>query len=321
MEQNIILEIKTGSHLYGTNVPTSDIDYVGIYIPSYFDYLTSDKYIKELDMSVKSKGTNGKNLQDAIDRKFYTYSNFIKLATANNPTILEMLFVNDKNIVKINDFGRTLIENRHMFLHKGLIKRFKGYSKQQSHKMEIKSTKYHEMIKVLDYLKIVDQMKVLAELKYDKEFMKIISEYVQIVGKYDKHLSIGDINIPMSVYVKDAVNRLQNRIDKATHRSSLILDYGFDTKFAQHLIRLLIEGVEFLKYGELRFPLIQKDLLLDIRNGKMVIEEVFKLRDKLLLEIESLEKTTKIPAVVDVEIINKFRDEQLRLMIKNGEKL
>ncbi len=31
---NKILEIKVGSHLYGTNTPTSDIDYSGIFLPN-----------------------------------------------------------------------------------------------------------------------------------------------------------------------------------------------------------------------------------------------------------------------------------------------
>jgi predicted nucleotidyltransferase len=35
----ILCKLKYGSHLYGCNTPTSDIDFKGIYLPSLNDYL------------------------------------------------------------------------------------------------------------------------------------------------------------------------------------------------------------------------------------------------------------------------------------------
>ena len=36
---NIILKIKFGSHLYGTNTPESDLGIKGVYLPSAHDIL------------------------------------------------------------------------------------------------------------------------------------------------------------------------------------------------------------------------------------------------------------------------------------------
>ena len=53
--------------------------------------------------------------------------------------------------------------------------------------------------------------------------------------------------------------------------------YGFDTKFAYNLIRLLLEGAELLETKQITFPLKERKLLRDIRNGKYSRDEVFKL--------------------------------------------
>lgn len=324
-KHNIILEMRSGSHLYGTNTPTSDEDFLGVFIPSYFDYLTTDSYIKELDLSVKSK-TDGKNDKDAIDRKYYAYYNFIQLLTENNPNILEMIFVNKENITHINDMGQSILDNKHLFPHAGLSKRFIGYSIQQSHKMQIKSDKYNEMNMILDYLETIDPKMVVAELQHDQQFLKVLEKckaeeikqdqlLKKVIRIHDNFLTIGDINIPMNVYVKNAKDRIKKRMSIATSRTELISKYGFDTKFGLNLIRLLIEGRDFLKNGEIYFPLKEKDFLLDIKYGKYTAQDIFKFRDDLLEEINEYEKTTKLPKAPNLEAIRNFVNSEMKKII------
>jgi len=328
-KNGVVLEIKTGSHLYGTNVETSDEDFVGVYIPSYFELLTSDKYIKEKDFSIKSKDKNGKNDKNAVDRKYYNFNNFIKLLISNNPNILEILYANDENITYVNPIGQKLIDNRHLFPSIKLVKRFIGYSNQQSHKMEIKSNKFNEMNIILEYLKSINPKLLIAELQYDNEFKKLLEEcktneikqdgkIKKVIRLHDDFLTIGDLNIPINVYVKNACSRLQNRISKGTSRNRLITKYGYDVKFGMHLIRLLIEGLQFLKFGELQFPLPEKDLLLSIRNGELKIDEIFDLRDKLLQDITYYEKITNLQITPNLEVIGYIMNECLNDYI-NGD--
>lgn len=92
-EQNKILLIKSGSFLYGTNLPESDEDFLGISIfPK--EYYLGLKECKEVDCSLISKDSDGKNNSDAVDKKFYEIKNYFKLAAQGNPNIQEMLFVN-----------------------------------------------------------------------------------------------------------------------------------------------------------------------------------------------------------------------------------
>ena len=97
-EENLILEIKSGSNLYGTTTPISDLDYVGIFMPD-LEHVYGLNKIEEVDLDLKDKDEHGKNTSDAIDKKRYEFRRFCKLALDNNPNILEILFVNQPNII------------------------------------------------------------------------------------------------------------------------------------------------------------------------------------------------------------------------------
>jgi len=65
-------------------------------------------------------------------------------------------------------------------------------------------------------------------------------------------------------------------------RKQLVKKYGYDTKNASHLIRLLTMGIELLKTGELKiFRDKDVNMLLDIKTGKWPLEEVKFLAEKL----------------------------------------
>ena len=57
-ESNRILEIRSGSHLYGTNTPESDEDFVGIFMPPK-EYVYGLKSVEEVDLGVISKRADG----------------------------------------------------------------------------------------------------------------------------------------------------------------------------------------------------------------------------------------------------------------------
>jgi len=133
-EKNKILVVRTGSHLYGTNTPESDEDFVGIFMPSE-EYVYGFKKVDEVDLSVKDKDENGKNTKDAVDIKYYEFRKFVKLAMDNNPNIIEILFAPKENIVYINEFGTELLEMAKMFPHQGAKQKFMGYALSQKGKL------------------------------------------------------------------------------------------------------------------------------------------------------------------------------------------
>ena len=65
-------------------------------------------------------------------------------------------------------------------------------------------------------------------------------------------------------------------------RKALVEKHGYDCKNAAHLIRLLKMGIEFLQTGRLKvFRDEDADVLLDIKTGKWLLQDVQRLADEL----------------------------------------
>jgi predicted nucleotidyltransferase len=310
IETNKILEIITGSYLYGTNTDTSDKDYVGIFMPTE-EYVFGFKKMEEIDLSIHHKLENGKNAPEAIDRKFYEFRKFVKLALENNPNILEILFVNDKNIESITPLGRALLDIKDRFPWRGLKEKFLGYAFSQKHKMIIKKDNYFDLIQAVDYLTKFHYRKTLLEAVLQPNnpfFLKIQRDKNNNITL----VSIGDQCFNPSITIKSTLTNLQERINKAGNREELLLKYGFDTKFASHLVRLMLEGKELLITGKIEFPLKQSNLIIDIKQGKWKISDILKYSADLEKEIEELTIHSKLPTKPRIQEIEKFVIKHLK---------
>lgn len=295
-ERNKILVIRTGSHLYGTNTPSSDEDYSGIFIPD-IEYVFGLKNIEEVDFSIISKGEDGKNTSEALDKKYYAFRKFVRLAADCNPNILEQLFVNESNVVFINELGRRLLDNRHMFPSKLLMHRFLGYAYSQRHKMVIRTDKFNELSAAYEYFSNENPKKLMAEFREKNlPFMEFKTN----------HVRVGDLDFPMGRFVKNVVADIEERLSKVGNRKELVTKYGYDVKFASHLIRLLIEAKELLETGELRFPLRDKDLIMSIKNGKMDIHNILEMAESLENDVREIEKKSNLKYSCDELQLNKF---------------
>lgn len=292
--KNLILKVRVGSHLYGTSTPESDEDFVGVFVPSA-NYLLGLNRVEEVDLGVKSKDVEGKNTKDAIDFKVYSLEKFTRLALDNNPNILEILFVNPENILFVNETGQKLLDLRYSFLSKSIKHKFLGYAFSQKHKMVIKLESYEKLLEAIEYI----------DRHTDKQFLLDIEHHPIFARKKD-HVRVGDVNMPITVTTKKAKKMLVDRLAKFGSRQELVSKYGYDTKFASHLIRLLKEGQELLATADLRFPLYSKDLLREIRAGKYSMDEVMSLANFIESFVEDLYDKTTLPHRPDRKAVEQF---------------
>ena len=272
---------------------------MGIFVPTP-KYLIGLRKVEEVDMGFKDKDASGKNTKDAIDFKVYTLARFAKLALDNNPNILDVLFVNKENIVFINEVGRDLLDLRHKFLSKRVRDRFIGYANSQKHKMVIKLDNFEKVNEARDYINEKgDQFRFLLEL--------IENTHHPLFVKKKDHVTIGDLNVPVTATIKRVKSILDDRASKFSSRKELITKYGFDSKFGSHLIRLLNEGQELLTTGDLRFPLESVELLKDIRSGKYSMNKVIELADDIKRNVDDLYETNNtLPSKPDFNTIENF---------------
>ena len=307
--KNRIIEIRSGSHLYGTSTSSSDEDFVGIFMPSE-ELLFGLQNVEECNLNIISKDEAGRNTKEAVDRKLYEYRQFCKLAMRNNPNILELLFVDKKNIVFANEFGKALLEKKYLFPYLGLFESFIGYSHAQKHKMILKADKLDDLEKAFEILSNEEDKVVMAQIveKIGMPFFK---------KGNNPHIHIGDLCFEPGVYVKKARQIIKERLDKFTNRKELIKEFFYDIKFAGHLIRLLREGIELLQTGEIQFPLTYAEEILSIRNGKWSLEEVISYADALEKICEEEKKKSKLPKKPNVKEIEEFVIEQTKLSLRD----
>jgi predicted nucleotidyltransferase len=302
--KNKVLEIKVGSHLYGLNRPESDEDYSGIFVPPINYFFGLDK-VEEVDLSTVSKLENGRNASDAIDRKFYEVRKFVKLALDNNPNIIEQLFVTPENIIYKNWYGDQLLENRFNFLHKGLKNRFIGYAIGQKKNMFVKRNNMFNIEEAINILRKLQPKTYVAENITDLcFFLNDDGKHIFEFPINSIHMKCGDINIQKNITIEKALEQLEIRKSKFSGRKEMVDEYGYDTKFAMHLIRLLLEGKELLETGNLIFPLVDKPLLMKIRNGEYSLAEVSEMADDIENDINTVATETELPDKPQYNTIN-----------------
>jgi hypothetical protein len=146
---------------------------------------------------------------------------------------------------------------------------------------------------------------LLAEFRDEKSLNKFIKFS-------NSHATIGDLNISLTDKLSKVYNKVVERLSKVGNREELYTKYGFDTKFASHAIRLLLEGKEYLETGGIEFPLKDAPLLLDIRNGKYSRDKIIQLSNELTKELDSIVIDCKLPSSPRQNEINNFLMETVQ---------
>src|SRR5262245_33020903 len=102
---------------------------------------------------------------------------------------------------------------------------------------------------------------------------------------------------PFLGYLQAQKQRLTGeRGQKRIHRPELEEMYGFDTKYAMHMLRLGFQGVELLTTGRLSLPMREpeRSSLLDVRRGRASEEECTTTTDRSENELTDLATTSPL---------------------------
>lgn len=107
---------------------------------------------------------------------------------------------------------------------------------------------------------------------------------------------------PFLGYLQAQKQRLTGeRGQKRIHRPELEEMYGFDTKYAMHMLRLGFQGVELLTTGRLSLPMREpaRSFLLDVRRGKVSERECLTRAGDLEQELTDLATASPLPEQPD----------------------
>lgn len=99
-------------------------------------------------------------------------------------------------------------------------------------------------------------------------------------------------------YMRNQLERWQGvRGNKGVSRPELVEAFGFDTKYAAHIIRLGMQGAEFLRTGRIPIPLPaeQAEALVSLRTGGMSESKALEWADRSFIELREAEAASRLP--------------------------
>lgn len=95
---------------------------------------------------------------------------------------------------------------------------------------------------------------------------------------------------------------------KHTNRPELVAVHGFDTKFAYHMVRLGLQGVELLTTGRVTLPTAEPDRtwLRELRQGKHTMQESLDRATALEAQLVELRDSSDLPLKPDHKWANDW---------------
>ena len=135
---NIILLGIGGSHAYGTDIESSDLDIRGIATNTKGNIITGNQFEQSID--------------NATDTTIYSFDKIVKLFCSCNPNTIELLGLKPEHYLYISDAGRQILKNKGIFLSKRAINSFGGYANSQLRRLENKSSRTASQEKEEQYI-------------------------------------------------------------------------------------------------------------------------------------------------------------------------
>lgn len=309
---NIILLTTGGSHAYGTNVGTSDLDIRGICVerPHEIIGLSSFEQFENKD----------------TDTTIYALRKVISLLLNCNPNVVEMLGTKEEHLFICTKEGKLLRDNVDLFLSKKAIASFGGYATAQLRRLQnaLARDSYPQKEKEQHILKSIEKQMMTLQDRYKTITNEEIKVYIDKSDKEDLDTEIF-LDVQLTHYplrdfknIYSEMSQIVNDYGKLNHRNSK-KDTLHLNKHAMHLIRLLIMGTELLEgKGINTYRGDDREFLLNIRNGKYSYEEIFEMVNKHEKEFKYASDNTTLPNKPNYHKVEELAMEINKDVIVNG---
>jgi predicted nucleotidyltransferase len=325
VRDNMLVKHLAGSHAYGTSMPTSDVDYRGIFVADPVNVRTPFFRVDEVEVTSEE------------DTKLYELGNFMKLAVDCNPNVVETLWVDERDVVfqhpaykLLREAAPKLLNRKVAFTTSGYalaqLKRIRGHNKWLNNPQPEAKPQPVEFVAMVQHF-TDDGEKPTMPRDFDLHnfargwrlvpFGKDTFGLYKMEGYSPFNATTGNLNdefedtsrsgLGAPVYVvkfnkaeyDEAKVRWEqywewkkNRNEK---RSVLEEQFGYDTKHAMHLVRLLRMGYEAVTEGVLRVRRPDAEELLTVRNGAWTYEQVVAYAEEMDAKVRAAVETSPLP--------------------------
>lgn len=304
---NPMLMTFGGSYAYGTNNENSDIDIRGILHMSESMLLGNETYEQFEDKKT--------------DTVLYSFNKIFSLLTSCNPNTIEILGCNE---YYADECGKMLLDNYKLFLSKKALYTFRGYAEAQLHRLKnaLANDAYDYSERQEHITNVINNVIDTFNSRY-KHWNGNAHCYMdsenQICLKMNADMKISELNHILNELhnVSSSFNKLNNRNHKK--------DEQHLCKHAMHLMRLYYMLIDILK-GEIKtYRSEEHNILMDIRNGKYMVngrfsDEFFENLEEIKKSASEAVKYTSLPDNPDMKKLNELKIAINKMSLEKNEK-
>jgi len=291
----LIVEMRFGSHLYGTETPLSDLDYKGVYIPDARDILL--QRVRDTISQSRPKALGEKNAAGDVDCEIYSLQRYLELLSEGQTVALDMLFVPEA--VMVSEAGpewREIQANSDRLVTRRAAS-FVRYCRQQANKYGIKGSRVAVARTALALLTSAEAVHgsttKLGAIEPEVTYFVSTAEHASLLdmampgGRLVRHLEVCGRKMPFTSSIKSAREVLQRLVDEYGERAlQAERNEGVDWKALSHAVRVGREALELLATGRITFPLSCAAEVLAIKRGERPYAAVAEEIERLLEAVE-----------------------------------
>lgn len=342
---------KHGSHAYGTNLPTSDLDIRGVCIAPkryYLGFLEGFEQVVQQDQEP--------------DLTIFEVRKFIDLAADGNPSILEILFTDPSDHLLVTEPMKLLLAEKDLFLTTAVKHRFSGYALSQLQRINLHyrwlnnpperaptrgefdlpertlvpadqlAAAESAIKKQMDYWSWHDMedLKPSQRQALKDEFFRRLLEITQwswakvddgvwkaaaqTLGFDTNFIHLLDRERQFKAKAREWAQYNEWKVKRNPDRAKLEEQFGYDTKHGMHLVRLLRMCREILTTGKVLVRRPDADELLEIRRGGWDYHTLVSWAQQQDKELTELMKTSKLPHKPNRVRMNELCIQMVELM-------
>ena len=290
---DLIVQMKFGSHLYGTNTLSSDIDLKSVAIPSAKDIiLQKASQIGSVHLGRESKEEGKKNSPGEVDHECFSLQRYLGLLSEGQTVAVDMLFAPDPTIT--SDLWRYIQDNKENLLTKKSAA-FVGYCRTQANKYGIKGSRVASAKNALErFEKLQAQYGTAAKVgEFFTAEDEVIDDHTRTLRKnatqdrIERYFECCNRMVGFNNTVKEAAFIFRRIYENYGNRAQQAeKNEGIDWKALSHAVRVGREAVELLETHNVTFPLPYAAHILDIKQGKFSYDAVASEIELLLEEVE-----------------------------------
>lgn len=303
LKDRVIMLAIGGSHAYGTNVDSSDLDVRGCALNSATDILGLSSFEQVVS--------------NETDTTVYSFNKLIPLLLNCNPNTIEILGCKPEHYLHLSPIGKELIDNRKMFLSQRALKSFGGYATQQLRRLENALTHDKNIPEEQRQRHILNALGRAFD-SFSETHIKTKGGNVDLsFSDSDEHELIANINLknyPVKEFdsLLNTLAPIAKTYDKLNHRNRK-KDNNHLNKHAMHLVRLYLMCLDILEKEEIiTYRENDKELLLSIRSGAFqkedgtYREEFFDMINDFKNKIKYASENTSLPVHPDMKQVEDF---------------